>query len=178
MSFPNPDNYARDCDCGTSGVNTTPPPASLITEAADAVKVSPFVFSNGGTITMTNSVDGVAGNINTSGGENGVGGSIDTSNGGGSINISGGGGGGAGGSIYTYGYSDNNGGSLNLNADVNYNGGNIDLSGATAGADAPSITCGTNAPTASLPNGSIYLRVDGGYSTTLYVRAAGVWIAK
>ena len=27
MSFPNPDNYARDCDCGTAGVNTAPPPA-------------------------------------------------------------------------------------------------------------------------------------------------------
>jgi len=33
MSFPNPDNYARDCDCGTSGANTTPPPASLVAEA-------------------------------------------------------------------------------------------------------------------------------------------------
>jgi hypothetical protein len=32
MSFPNPDNYARDCDCGTSGANTTPPPASLVAE--------------------------------------------------------------------------------------------------------------------------------------------------
>lgn len=30
MSFPNPDNYARDCDCGTAGANTTPPPASLV----------------------------------------------------------------------------------------------------------------------------------------------------
>jgi hypothetical protein len=33
MSFPNPDNYARDCDCGTAGANTTPPPASLVAEA-------------------------------------------------------------------------------------------------------------------------------------------------
>jgi hypothetical protein len=32
MSFPNPDNYARDCDCGTTGANTTPPPASLVAE--------------------------------------------------------------------------------------------------------------------------------------------------
>jgi hypothetical protein len=32
MSFPNPDNYARDCDCGTAGANTTPPPASLVAE--------------------------------------------------------------------------------------------------------------------------------------------------
>jgi hypothetical protein len=38
MSFPNPDNYARDCDCGTAGANTTPPPASLITEAATAIR--------------------------------------------------------------------------------------------------------------------------------------------
>lgn len=29
MSFPNPDNYARDCDCGTAGANTTPPPATI-----------------------------------------------------------------------------------------------------------------------------------------------------
>jgi hypothetical protein len=29
MSFPNPDNYARDCDCGTAGANTTPPPANI-----------------------------------------------------------------------------------------------------------------------------------------------------
>jgi hypothetical protein len=33
MSFPNPDNYARNCDCGTAGANTTPPPASLVAEA-------------------------------------------------------------------------------------------------------------------------------------------------
>jgi hypothetical protein len=32
MSFPNPDNYARDCDCGTAGANTTPPPATIQTE--------------------------------------------------------------------------------------------------------------------------------------------------
>jgi len=32
MSFPNPDNYARDCDCGTAGANTTPPPATIQAE--------------------------------------------------------------------------------------------------------------------------------------------------
>ena len=35
MSFPNPDNYARDCDCGTAGANTTPPPAQLVTGIED-----------------------------------------------------------------------------------------------------------------------------------------------
>ena len=35
MSFPNPDNYARDCDCGTAGANTTPPPAQLVTAIDD-----------------------------------------------------------------------------------------------------------------------------------------------
>jgi len=39
MSFPNPDNYARDCDCGTAGANTTPPPASLIVEAEQAIRL-------------------------------------------------------------------------------------------------------------------------------------------
>jgi len=101
MSFPNPDNYARDCDCGTAGANTTPPPATIQAEI-NALRVSPFTFSNGGAITMTNVVGypsgsinmsgssyGDGGSINTSGGNLDSGGSIDTSNQGGSINTTG-----------------------------------------------------------------------------------------
>jgi len=39
MSFPNPDIYARDCGCGTAGANTTPPPASLVTQAITAIRL-------------------------------------------------------------------------------------------------------------------------------------------
>jgi hypothetical protein len=43
--------------------------------------------------------------------------------------------------------------------------------------DSPSsrILTGTGAPSATAPNGSIYLRTDGDASTTLYVRAGAVW---
>jgi hypothetical protein len=43
--------------------------------------------------------------------------------------------------------------------------------------DAPSarILVGADAPAASAPNGSLYLRTNGDSSTTLYVRAAGSW---
>lgn len=44
--------------------------------------------------------------------------------------------------------------------------------------DGPTITQGEGAPTAPQPNGSIYLRTDGAAATTLYVRAAGAWVAK
>jgi len=91
MSFPNPDNYARDCDCGTAGVNTTPPPAQLITEAEAAILTNPLILPLGGTIDTRNNTS-TGGNINTSGGASGVGGSINTSNNGGSINTSNGGG--------------------------------------------------------------------------------------
>ncbi len=37
------------------------------------------------------------------------------------------------------------------------------------------ITSGSAAPSASAPNGSIYLRTGGTADTTLYVRAAGAW---
>jgi hypothetical protein len=37
------------------------------------------------------------------------------------------------------------------------------------------VLSGSGAPSASAPNGSIYLRTDGDASTTLYVRAGGVW---
>lgn len=235
MSFPNPDNYGNSCECGPT--NSTPAP-SQIQSQIDALKVSPLVFTNGGTLTMTNGTDGVSGDINTSGhGYNiggyintsgsttpdtddvdggyidtsavgtfsggyintsaggyintSAGGYINTSNGGGNIDTGGGDNPGGyistvgsptdpGGFINTSSSDGAGGGSLNLSADVNgeFNGGSINLSGTTAGADAPNITCGTNAPTASLPNGSIYLRVNGAASTTLYVRAAGVWVAK
>jgi hypothetical protein len=39
------------------------------------------------------------------------------------------------------------------------------------------ILHGTNAPSASAPNGSIYLRTGGTADTTLYVRAGGAWTA-
>ena len=37
---------------------------------------------------------------------------------------------------------------------------------------------GNGPPTADAPNGSVYLRADGGAGSTFYVREAGVWIAK
>jgi hypothetical protein len=86
---------------------------------------------------------------------------------------------GAGGSINT----SNKGGSLNLSGSSTYAGGSIDLSATAAGtgglgvANAPSILCGTGIPSSSAVNGSIYLRLDGTASTTLYVRAAGAWSA-
>lgn len=46
------------------------------------------------------------------------------------------------------------------------------------GAGAPTITSGAGAPSASEPNGSIYLRTDGGASTTLYVRISAAWVGK
>lgn len=42
----------------------------------------------------------------------------------------------------------------------------------------PTITSGSGAPSASEPNGSIYMRTDGGASTTLYIRHSGTWLAK
>jgi hypothetical protein len=37
------------------------------------------------------------------------------------------------------------------------------------------VSTGTGAPSATAPNGSIYLRTDGDASTTIYVRAGGSW---
>jgi hypothetical protein len=53
------------------------------------------------------------------------------------------------------------------------------IKGTPAGglANSPTITTGVGVPSASEPNGSIYMRVDGIASTTLYVRAAGAWSA-
>jgi hypothetical protein len=47
----------------------------------------------------------------------------------------------------------------------------------TAASSTPTISSGSGAPTASEPNGSIYLRTDGAAATTIYVRAAGAWTA-
>jgi len=198
MSFPNPDNYARDCDCGTAGANTTPPPATIQSEIdsldtrvtvleetndvivssggianlttaqqaliregsivvttdgkrwvysgagskvleasyiqlADTTPVSPLIFENGGTITMTNN-DGTGGSINMSGnsGDIGNGGNITAIGGSGynagSLTMSGGNSG-DGGSINTSGGANGNGGSIN----TSNGGGSINISGAEAG---------------------------------------------
>lgn len=41
----------------------------------------------------------------------------------------------------------------------------------------PNISSGAGAPSASEPNGSVYLRTDGTATTTVYQRAAGAWSA-
>jgi len=60
MSFPNPDNYARDCDCGTAGANTTPPPAtiqaeidSLDTRVTTLENTNDVIVSSGGIADLT-----------------------------------------------------------------------------------------------------------------------------
>lgn len=171
MSFPNPDNYGNSCDCSSG--NSTPPPSSIqdqldtLTDNVTALQVSPFTFTNGGTITMTEGLAGAtAGSIDTSGSDEN-GGSIDTS----------GGSGGVGGSINTSGSSNEAGGSINTSGGTLGPGGSIDLSGGTAQGSAPYIVCGSGVPSSTLPNGSIYLRVNGTSSTTLYVRAGGSWSA-
>ena len=45
------------------------------------------------------------------------------------------------------------------------------------GTTGPTITTGANAPTASQPNGSLYMRT-GGTGPNLYVRENGAWVAK
>lgn len=42
-------------------------------------------------------------------------------------------------------------------------------------ADWATITSGTGAPTEAQPTGSIYLRIDGGLGTLIYVRFSGAW---
>lgn len=44
-------------------------------------------------------------------------------------------------------------------------------------ADVPTITSGSGAPSASEPNGSLYMRTGGGADTTLYQRVSGAWVA-
>lgn len=41
----------------------------------------------------------------------------------------------------------------------------------------PYFSSGTGAPTSSAPDGSVYLRRDGGNLTTLYTRVSGAWVA-
>lgn len=45
------------------------------------------------------------------------------------------------------------------------------------GATPPTFTSGPGVPSASEPDGSVYLRTDGTAGSTLYVRAAGAWTA-
>ncbi len=58
----------------------------------------------------------------------------------------------------------------------------IGAAGTTAGIElgssGPTITTGTGAPSDSAPDGSLYLRTDGGAGSTLYVRETGAWVAK
>jgi hypothetical protein len=58
----------------------------------------------------------------------------------------------------------------------------IGAAGTTAGIElgssGPTITTGTGAPSHSAPDGSLYLRTDGGAGSTLYVRETGAWVAK
>jgi hypothetical protein len=60
MSFPNPDNYARDCDCGTAGANATPPPVaiqaeldSLDTRVTALEETNDVIVSSGGIANLT-----------------------------------------------------------------------------------------------------------------------------
>lgn len=48
----------------------------------------------------------------------------------------------------------------------------------TAPASIPTITAGEGAPSAAEPNGSVYLRTNGGTADlAIYVRQGGSWIA-
>lgn len=40
----------------------------------------------------------------------------------------------------------------------------------------PTVTSGSGAPSASEPNGSLYLRTGGAAGTTLYLRISGAWV--
>jgi len=52
----------------------------------------------------------------------------------------------------------------------------LSLQGTTTGITVS--TFGTGVPTAALPNGSTFMRTDGGAGSTLYVREGGAWVAK
>lgn len=41
----------------------------------------------------------------------------------------------------------------------------------------PTLTSGSGAPSATEPNGSVYLRTNGAATTTLYARISGAWVA-
>lgn len=47
----------------------------------------------------------------------------------------------------------------------------------TVAGGAPTITSGTGVPATVEPNGSIFMRIDGGAGTSLYYRQGGVWTA-
>ena len=40
----------------------------------------------------------------------------------------------------------------------------------------PTVTSGSGAPSATEPNGSVYLRTNGSSASTLYVRVSGAWV--
>ena len=44
-------------------------------------------------------------------------------------------------------------------------------------ATSPTLTSGSGAPSATEPNGSVYLRTNGAATTTLYARISGAWVA-
>lgn len=52
-------------------------------------------------------------------------------------------------------------------------------SGSSVTVGTATITSGAGAPTAAAPKGSLYLRTDGGASTTLYINDSGTstWLA-
>jgi hypothetical protein len=43
-------------------------------------------------------------------------------------------------------------------------------------ATSPTLTSGSGAPSATEPNGSVYLRTNGSSASTLYVRVSGAWV--
>lgn len=49
--------------------------------------------------------------------------------------------------------------------------------GVASATGTPTVTTGTGAPSASEPDGSIYMRQDGGVGTTFYVRYSSTWVA-
>lgn len=58
------------------------------------------------------------------------------------------------------------------------NGQLLSMTSLLAHGNAVSIRFGAGAPTHSANNGSLYLRIDGGATTTIYVRVLGSWQAK
>lgn len=47
----------------------------------------------------------------------------------------------------------------------------------SAVATSPTVTSGSGAPSASEPNGSVYLRTNGASANTLYLRISGAWVS-
>lgn len=56
---------------------------------------------------------------------------------------------------------------------IKVDGGNVELTSTSV-----QILTGNGPPSDTAPNGSVYLRSDGGAGSTLYVREAGAWVAK